>query len=415
MNEEAGLWHKASAAFEPGALSVSQAVALIRETLEEEERLANVLVKGEISNLKRHPSGHMYFTLKDDKARLRAVMFRGRNLRLQFAPADGMQVIAEGSISIYEAAGDCQLYVEALYPAGVGGLYLAFQQLKEKLEREGLFDPARKRPLPRLPRRVAVVTSPTGAAVRDVITVSRRRFPNVNLVVVPAIVQGEEGPESVVAALAAAAGVEGVDVIIVGRGGGSLEELWTFNDERVARAIYACPIPVVSAVGHETDYTIADFVADLRAPTPSAAAELVVPDKRQLLQSLDGLTQRSERVVRQVLGSWREAVRQLAHRPVLERPEEFFLRRRQSLDSAMLRLAGQVGALAGGKKTALARLCGKLDALSPLGTLARGYAICRRASDGTVVYDEHDVRAGEEVRVTLARGELACQVENKGA
>lgn len=411
--EQAESWLPAPAGRKGVVLSVSQVVAMIRQTLEDEPRLASVLVKGEISNFKKHSSGHMYFTLKDDRARLRAVMFRGRNEKLRFVPTDGMQVIAEGSVGIYEAAGDCQLYVEALYPSGLGELYLAFEQLKEKLEREGLFDVSHKRPLPRLPRRIAVVTSPTGAAVRDIITVSRRRFPNVNIVVVPAVVQGDEGPESVVSALKEAARLENVDVVIVGRGGGSLEELWTFNDERVARAIFACPVPVVSAVGHETDYTIADFVADLRAPTPSAAAEIVVPDKRQLLQQFDGLVQRAERAVRQAVTRRRETVRNLVGRPVLTDPGNLVKGRRQNLDHAILRLAAATSRLAERRRTSLATLCGKLDALSPLGTLARGYAICRTQADNAVVYDSAQVAIGDNVTITLARGGLSCEVRGK--
>ncbi|MCL4516400.1 MAG: exodeoxyribonuclease VII large subunit, partial [Firmicutes bacterium] len=280
-------------------LSVRELTRLVKEAVESRPALQNVLVKGEISNFKHHSSGHMYFTLKDEGARLRCVMFRTRNVMVKFQVADGMSVIAAGSVGVYEGSGDYQLYVEELFPAGAGSLHLAFEQLKKKLEAEGLFAPEHKRPIPACPRKVGVITSPTGAAIRDIITVARRRFPNIHLVIAPAIVQGEAGPASVVAAIELMNRLSDVDALIVGRGGGSIEELWTFNDEAVARAIYSSAIPVISAVGHETDFTIADFVADRRAPTPSAAAEMAAPDKAQL----SGL-----------LGSYRTRLRQALHR-----------------------------------------------------------------------------------------------------
>ena len=280
------------AASEPQIYSVRELTAMVKERLTSDPRLAGVAVLGEISNFKHHSSGHMYFTLKDEHSRLRCVMFRRENMRLRFRPADGQAVIAKGDVSVYEAAGDYQLYVREMVPAGHGELALAFEQLKQKLAAEGLFDEERKRPLPVLPRRIGVVTSPEGAALRDIISVTRRRFPNMPILLAPAVVQGEEGPDSVVRAIRLMNEHGGVDVLIVGRGGGSLEDLWTFNDERVARAIAASRSPVIAAVGHETDFTIADFVADKRAPTPSAAAEMGVPYKRALLAHIQGKYER---------------------------------------------------------------------------------------------------------------------------
>ena len=297
-------------------LTVSELTQAVKETLELDARFQNILVRGEISNFKHHTSGHMYFTLKDEKSRLKCVMFRSHNARLRFRPEDGLKVIAGGRLGVYEVAGEYQLYVEELYPEGLGALHLAFEQLKAKLQAEGLFDPARKRPLPGLPRTVGIVTSPTGAAIRDMVSVLRRRFPNVNILLAPAIVQGDAGPPSVIRALELLNWRDDVDVIIVGRGGGSLEELWTFNDEGVARAIAASRIPVISAVGHETDFTIADFVADRRAPTPSAAAEIAVPERAKLLQDVRDQEERLRlaiqkriRQLRESLGILREARR----------------------------------------------------------------------------------------------------------
>ena len=257
--------------------------------------LNDVWVKGEISNLRCPSSGHRYFTLKDDMARIRCVLFRGKGQRLQFDLADGLTVIVRGSVSMYEAAGDIQLYVEEMLPAGLGALHLAFEQLKEKLQKEGLFD--QKRPLPYFPRRVGVITSPTGAAVRDMLSVLRRRNPTVHVLLIPAVVQGEAAPESICRAFELAGRQKDLDVILFGRGGGSLEELWAFNDERVARAIYRSPVPTISAVGHEIDYTIADFVADCRAPTPSAAAELAVPEWKTLKEAVEDLRHRSRQAL----------------------------------------------------------------------------------------------------------------------
>lgn len=389
--------------------TVSELTRLVKEALDRDPQFRGLYVKGEISNFKHHTSGHMYFTLKDEKSRLKCVMFRGRNAALRFRPEDGLTVIAGGMLSVYEAAGEYQLYVDELYPAGQGALYLAFEQLKTKLQAEGLFDPARKRPLPKLPRTVGVVTSPTGAAIRDILSVLRRRFPNINIVLAPAIVQGEAGPASVVRAIQLLNRRDDVDVLIVGRGGGSLEELWTFNDEGVARAIAASRIPVISAVGHETDVTIADFVADQRAPTPSAAAEIAVAERATLEREIDSSLDRMIHAMRKQLRQLREGLGYLTKSAALTRPKDRLNQWRQQLDELLYRAETSFRRTVQEKRGRLEALVGKLDGLSPLGTLARGYAICRIASTGRVVTRAADVRPGERLKVRVREGELVCQ------
>ncbi|MFO7172629.1 MAG: exodeoxyribonuclease VII large subunit [Bacillota bacterium] len=391
-------------------LSVRALTLYIKEQLESDALLEDLWVRGEISNWKRHTSGHCYFTLKDEYAQIRCVMFRSQAMRLPFEPEHGMEVIARGRIGVYERDGLYQLYVQEMEPAGRGALHLAFEQLKAKLQAEGLFDPARKRPLPRLPRIVGLVTSPTGAAIRDLITVARRRFPNVNLLLAPALVQGEEAPRSLIAALQALSRVPGVDVIIIGRGGGSMEELWAFNDEGLARAIAACPVPVVSAVGHETDFTIADFVADLRAPTPSAAAELVVPAKSELRAQIRSAEERLVAAVRLHLRRQRARLEAWASRPVLRRPLDRVLQGRQRLDELSRRLVAAAGARVERGRSRLAELAGRLDALSPLGVLARGYAIVQDEA-GRLVRAAADLAPGDRIRVRLHRGRVDARVE----
>ncbi|HHW14194.1 MAG TPA: exodeoxyribonuclease VII large subunit [Firmicutes bacterium] len=438
----------------PVVYSVQQVTQLVRERLEGTPALASLLVRGELSNFRRQqPSGHLYFTLKDEQAQLRCVMWRSRAQGLRFAPRDGLRLVAFGSIRVYEARGEYQLQVEELWPDGEGDLFLAFTELKAKLEAEGLFAPERKRPLPFFPRCVGVVTSPVGAALRDIIHVIRRRAPGIDILLSPAVVQGEEAPESVVRALETLGRHRGVDVIIVGRGGGSLEELSAFNDERVARAIAACPVPVVSAVGHETDFTIADFVADCRAATPSAAAELVAPDTLRLRNEVGQAAANLRYQVRLVLESRRGLLERLIHSRgfTLERRlgelaqrldeansalGEKLARRtslvRRTLDDVLwprlvrsgagvigragAQLAARTAELrAAGREVAVRRrgelgpVVAALEALSPLQTLARGYAVCR-LPDGRILREAGKVAAGAAVEVVLARGRLDCQV-----
>jgi exodeoxyribonuclease VII large subunit len=406
MREAAG-----EAGFPGRALTITELNRHIKARLESDDVLCGLWVRGEISNFKHHTSGHMYLTLKDEVSCIRAVMFRRQGGRLAFTPANGMKVIALGSVSVYERDGQYQLYVEDMLPDGLGSLYLAFEQLKARLEAEGLFDQAKKRPVPKLPRTVALITSPTGAAIRDMITVARRRFPNVHLVVCPVLVQGTEAPAQISAALALVNRWGGADVIIVGRGGGSLEELWAFNDEGVARAIRASRVPVISAVGHETDVTIADLASDLRAPTPSAAAELAIPDKGELCGRLATLLSRSCYAVRgRATAAGRRLEAALA-RPVLARPRDLLRQRAQILDDLGRRLcasqARRIDAAVGWRDL----VAGRLDALSPLATLGRGYAICRRMPGGAVVRDASSVAVSESVEVVLRRGRIGCRIE----
>lgn len=395
----------------PHVYTVGEVTEIIKRRLTTDPRLSDVAVAGEISNFKHHVSGHMYFTLKDQRSRLRCVMFRRENMRLRFRPADGQAVVARGDISVYEPAGDYQLYVRELVPAGYGELALAFEQLKAKLAAEGLFDEARKRPLPLLPHGVGVVTSLQGAALRDIISVTRRRFPNMFILVAPAIVQGQEGPESVVRAIERVNVYGRVDVLIVARGGGSLEDLWTFNDERVARTIAASRIPVISAVGHETDFTMADFVADKRAPTPSAAAELAVPDKAALQTHLNNLARRLHVAARRRIEQARSRLVLLAGRPALAKPAELLRARRQLVDDAEDRAYRVVREAVDRKARVLAAAVAKLDALSPLATLTRGYAVVRRPDTGRVVRRGVDVAPGDTVQVRLCDAELDAVVQ----
>ncbi|MDR0293563.1 MAG: exodeoxyribonuclease VII large subunit [Oscillospiraceae bacterium] len=370
------------------AVGVSELTEYIRRLFENDGALEHVLVRGEVSNYKRYPSGHHYFTLKDDKSVLRAVMFRGDAESLSFRPADGMSVLAAGRVSVYPRDGQYQLYCKKMMPDGAGTLTMAYEELKKRLEAEGLFDPRHKKPLPPFPRRVALVTSPAGAAVRDMIRILGRRWPLCEVVVAPVRVQGEEAPAEIVSALRYCNKHNIADVIIAGRGGGSLEDLWAFNDERVARALFASAIPVVSAVGHEPDFTIADYVADVRAATPSHAAEIVAP----------GIDEWFARLA--------EARRKLS-------PARFFADRRQQLDRLSERLAGAWERGSSPRAKTLAALAARLDALSPLKVLARGYSVVRNA-DGAMVKSVKELAVGDAVDVRLREGRFRGRVEEIG-
>lgn len=392
------------------ALTVHEVTQLVKAAIERDDDLSGVWVRGEISNFTHHSSGHMYFNLKDDKSRLKCVMFRGNNLRLQFTPKDGQEVFAYGSVGVYDKGGEYQLYVEHMEPAGLGALYAAFEELKRALAAEGLFDPAHKRPLPKFPRVVGVVTSPTGAAIRDIIKVARRRNPAVRIVVVPAQVQGDGAPESIVSAIALANRFRALDVLIVGRGGGSMEDLWCFNDERVARAIYGSAIPVVSAVGHEVDFTIADFVADVRAATPSHAAELVVPD---ISEHIRRLSEYRTRAASSVLGTLRQARRRLeavTSSREIKRPADRIEQARQRLDDVEASVERLMLHRLEIARQRLVALAGRADALSPLSVLSRGYAVVRDGN-GRVVRYARAVSVGDDVEVILGSGQLICGVK----
>lgn len=393
---------------ESNVISVSDVIRRIKTMLDYTPELNDVWVKGEISNLRCPSSGHRYFTLKDDMARIRCVLFRGKGQRLQFDLADGLTVIVRGSVSMYEAAGDIQLYVEEMLPAGLGALHLAFEQLKEKLQKEGLFD--QKRPLPYFPRRVGVITSPTGAAVRDMLSVLRRRNPTVHVLLIPAVVQGEAAPESICRAFELAGRQKDLDVILFGRGGGSLEELWAFNDERVARAIYRSPVPTISAVGHEIDYTIADFVADCRAPTPSAAAELAVPEWKTLKEAVEDLRHRSRQALIRRVDHLRQRLKLLMESAALTQPDYRIKQAYQRVDDLIERAEQRLAAIIETRRKRLGIAVGKLESLSPLATLSRGYAICSREDTGEVIRDAGGVAPGDRLRVRLEKGEISCRV-----
>ncbi len=385
-------------------LPVAELCYLIRETLESDVRLADVWVTGEVSNLSHPASGHLYFTLKDSQGQMRCAFFRRENARSRAVLQNGSQIVAHGRVSFYEARGDLQLYVDFVHAEGAGLLYLEYERLKEHLEEEGLFDEARKRPLPLFPRRIGVVTSPSGAVFHDICTVLRRRWPLAEVMLAPTLVQGEGSVDGVCAAIASLNDVPGIDVIIVARGGGSLEDLWTFNDERVARAIFASKLPVVSAVGHETDVTIADLVADVRAPTPSAAAELVAPDRADIAARLLGAASDLSTLLQErVLGSRRDLRRceeALVRRipdvaPLRARVDE---RRRWAEEYVRRGLRERLAALGGDYA--------RLHTLSPLSTLARGYAVVSRGGNGSVVMSADQVVTGETLDIALADGRL---------
>lgn len=391
-------------------ISVSDLTKQIKHTLSG-PLFQNLAVEGEVSNFVHHSSGHMYFSLKDSQSRIKAVMFRSRNQRLGFVPKNGDTLIAVGSVGVYEPNGEYQLYVDLLLPQGIGDLHQAFEQLKAKLESEGLFDPIRKRSLPALPQRVGIITSPSGAALRDILHVLTRRYPGVRALVFPALVQGEGAPASLIQALLLAQNSD-CDVLIIGRGGGSFEELNAFNDEGLARAISQSSIPVVSAVGHETDFTIADFVADLRAPTPSVAAELVVPLQAELKNTVHSWQQRMVGSLQRKIRSDRRFLNQLMQNPVLQRPDHTVNQLRQKLDEMWTNLSRYERHKMVLRRGELGNLAGKLEALSPLQTLGRGYAICRDL-EGEVIRQIDQVSDGEVVDVTLHKGRLRCKVEGR--
>ena len=416
---------------EPRALSVTELTSRLKSLVE--GGFAAVLVEGEISNCRHWSSGHLYFTLKDDYAQLRAVVFRMTARQLKFRPEDGMHVVARGRLSVYEVKGEYQLVVDALEPHGLGALQAAFEQLKRRLSAEGLFEAARKRPLPPAPRRIGVVTSLDGAAIRDILRVLTARHPAARVVIRAARVQGEDAPRDLVAALKAVVRVPEVDVVIIGRGGGSVEDLWAFNDEALARAIAACPVPVVSAVGHEVDFTIADFVADVRAATPSNAAELVVERADHVRARLDRAGHQLHQAAARLVGAHRDAAARLDLR-LRQWPVGIALRDRDVQELALrlsrrdprqtlTALAGRVARIqdrlrhriATRRAAAEARvreLAGRLDALSPLAVLGRGYAVCWNEPRTSIIRSSTAVRPGDAVRVTLAEGEIGCRVES---
>lgn len=394
------------------AISVTALNQYVKGLLERAPVLNGVLVRGELSNYKRYPSGHHYFTLKDAESSIRCVLFRREAASLRFVPENGTKVIAGGRASLYPRDGAYQLYCTSLVPDGVGELALAFEQCKERLRQEGLFDPARKRPLPAFPKRIALITSPAGAAVRDMIRILGQRWPLTEVVVVPVHVQGDGAAEEIAAALDLVGALGGYDLVITGRGGGSMEDLWAFNEEVVARAIVRCPVPVISAVGHEPDVTIADFAADVRAATPSHAAELAVPDRAELGEGLDHLSARMGQAMGRALNGRRQGLDRLAHSHGLHAPLRLVQERRLQLDRQADRLRHAAALRLSEDRQRLGGLAASLDALSPFKVLARGYAIVQGA-DGCVVTSTDRVAPGDALTVRVTDGTVACTVTGK--
>ena len=389
--------------------SVTQVNQYIKGLLDRDGALAGLFVRGELSNYKCYPSGHHYFSLKDAEGAIRCVMFRREAAGLRFRPENGMKVVAFGRVTVFPRDGQYQLYCSQLTPDGVGELHIAFEQLKEKLYREGLFDQAHKKPIPRFPKRIALITSAAGAAVRDMLRILGARWPLAEVAVIPVRVQGAEAPGELCAAIAWANRHRVADLIITGRGGGSMEDLWAFNDEGVARAIYASEIPVISAVGHEPDVTIADFVADLRAATPSNAAELAVPDQNEISAWLAQTEGRMAQAVFRRLERARKELEQAGRCRALREPMSYVDDKRMLLDYQRERLAHGLTGTLGREKERFARLAASLDALSPLKVLGRGYAIPKR-EDGTVLRAARTARPGDRLALRLCDGEISCEV-----
>lgn len=392
-----------------GAFSVSELNGYIKAMFEGNRTLASVTVRAEISNFVAHRSGHFYFSLKDSESQIRAVMFRSAAINLKFQPENGMRLIVHGSVSVYPRDGSYQLYVNSMQPDGIGALYVAYEQLKARLEGEGLFSESAKKSIPRIPRAIGVITSPTGAAVRDIINVATRRYPAVKIYVYPATVQGDGAEETLIRALDYFDSSSLVDTVIIGRGGGSLEDLWAFNSEKLARRIYNMEIPVISAVGHETDFTICDFVADLRAPTPSAAAELAVPDMRELMQMLDFALEKSSAAILRRIERLRERVDRCAEILSPETADELLQNKREKVSEIFSRASNFLLAQCGEFRNRLMLLSGKADSMSPLSVLARGYSIVEKKKKSIV--DASELSPGDEVNIRLSSGSATAEIK----
>lgn len=399
---------------QPQILTVSQLNQYLKSRFDSDPNLGSLAIRGEISNYKRYPSGHHYFFLKDANGVLSCVMFRSAANTLRFVPGNGMQVIAFGRVTVFPRDGRYQLYVDLMTADGVGDLHVAFEQLKQKLEGEGLFDSAHKKPIPTCPDRVALITSGAGAAVRDMIRVLGARWPLAKVILLPVRVQGAEAPAELVGALRYANRWKVADVIIIGRGGGSIEDLWAFNDERLAHAIYESELPVISAVGHEPDVTICDYVADLRAATPSNGAELAVPDQNEVYARLWQLKHRMTRVMQDKLRQQRRDLTRLASSRAMRDPMAFVQDKRLLLDYQQDRLKTGLERTVARSRHKYAALCGSLDSLSPLKVLARGYGLAQK-EDGHVITSAEQVSVGEQIDLTLSDGKLKCTVTERNA
>jgi len=396
----------------PIVLSVTQLNTYIKSKFDGDENLTSAFVSGEISNFTNHyKSGHLYLSLKDDKCLIKAVMFAQSARRLRFMPQDGMKIIARGRISVYEVTGQYQFYIEDMQPDGLGALNLAYEQLKAKLEAEGLFAAERKRPLPRFPQRIGVITSPTGAAVHDITTILARRYPLAEVVFCPVLVQGEGAAPQIVDALKRFNRLNCADVIILGRGGGSLEDMWPFNEETVARAVAASNIPIISSVGHETDFTICDFVADLRAPTPSAAAELAVPDCGELKYTIQYDASLLKQLISTKIAGLKQQINSLTTSYSFRKPQDLIELQRIRIDQITTKLASCTQRKIADTKAELLSASGKLNALSPLATLSRGYSIVYDKNQH-ILSDISQVQIGEQIAVFLNGGKLGCVIDS---
>jgi len=391
-------------------VTVSELNTLLKAMMDSEPLLSGLCVRGELSNYKIYPSGHHYFTLKDAGGQLKCVMFKSAASKLRFRPENGMKTLVSGRVTVYPRDGTYQLYCESLSPEGIGDLHVAFEQLKEKLSAEGLFDPSLKRTIPRFPNTIAVITSSAGAAVRDIIRILGRRWPLAKVLILPVRVQGEEAPGEIAGAIKYANRYAVADVIIAGRGGGSIEDLWAFNDERVARAIRASEIPVISAVGHEPDVTIADYVADLRAATPSNAAELAVPDALDIAEVFAGYRVRLTQAVHKKIATYAARLKELSERRVLKSPTGYIEERRLELDSLRARFDIAFDSVIERKRQRFLRLSGVFDAMSPLKVLARGFSIAMDSGD-KVIKSADVVNVGDRIKIRLQGGTINCFVE----
>jgi exodeoxyribonuclease VII large subunit len=392
--------------------TVTEVNRYIKNKLSSDTFLAHIFIRGEISNYKKHSSGHIYFTIKDKDSVLSCVMFKGQAMGLRFEPNHGMNIIAGGYISVFERSGNYQLYVQDMQPDGLGALHLAYEQLKDKLEKEGLFDSEKKKRLPFLPEKICIITSPTGAAIRDMLNILKRRFPNIELIIIPVHVQGENAANEISEAIYTANNKIKPDIIITGRGGGSLEDLWAFNEEAVARAIAESTAPVISSVGHETDFTIADFVADLRAPTPSAAAELAVPEYSVIIDTINSYKERLKNGLVNQINRKRERLNGLAGRIESNKPMQKVNQYRQQTDLFMKYINDKMAQMLENKKERISFIIQKLNLLNPLITIERGYSAVKSA-DKRFIKSIEEVKENDNIEVIMKDGSLRCQVKEK--
>jgi len=391
--------------------SVSELNNYLKQLIANDLVLSHLYVRGEISNFKHHSTGHLYFTLKDEKSSVKCVMFKSNSQKLKFLPANGMKVIIRGYISVFERDGQYQLYAEDIQPDGLGSLHMAFEQLKEKLQKEGLFDKAAKKSLPFMPSSIGVITAPRGSVIRDILNILRRRFYNVHVKIYPVQVQGQVAAGQISAAIKKLNQLGNVDVIILARGGGSLEELWAFNEEIVARSIFESKVPIISAVGHETDFTIADFVADVRAPTPSAAAEIVMPDKQTLKDRINVIDNRLRNAIYKKISMERLLLRRLTDSVVFKRPFDRINQERMRVDILRKYMKNALESTKENNMNKLALLAARLDALSPLKSLSRGYCIVKLKKDNTLVKSVNDVRPGDGLEINVIDGVISCTAD----